>query len=110
MEIIIGRRAVVFSGISERAAKELAETNGFDDPLRWPVLGHTGHPFYTLPPDIHKREKTHPEWELKRLLEYRVAFEDLRGERVVLLYRQEARVLILLYYKLPKMEVQETEQ
>jgi hypothetical protein len=100
MEIIIDDRAIVFANITETAAKELAKANGFDNPSTWPVLRTTGHPSYTLPRGITSRAKTHPEWQINRLDEARVAFKDFRGQRVVLLYRQETSILIVLYERM----------
>jgi len=110
MEIIIDDRAVVFAGISEPVVKELAKANGFDSPSEWPVLKTTGHPDYTLPPGVAKRAKSHPEWQLNRLYDYRVAYRDWQWHRVVLLYRREARILILLYYSRPKTDLPGTDE
>ena len=101
LQIYLDQRAVVFYGISEKTVKELAKINGFGDPNNWPELRTTGHPTYydKLPSGIIKLSKAHPEWQLKRLGESRVAFNDVGRERMVLLYRKKTSTLILLYYK-----------
>jgi hypothetical protein len=96
MEVFAGRDCVLFSGISDAAAKAIAKSNGFGDPNKWPVARTTGHKAYGLPPSITRRAKDHPEWPLQ-LGEYRVGFDTLDKERVLFFYNAKARVLIVVF-------------
>lgn len=98
MEVIIDNRTVLFAGISDAAVKKIAKANNFRDPDKWPVQGGTGHRNYILPEGILKRYKDHPEWKLSALHEFQIVFDTFGQERLVVFYRKESQVLIIVYY------------
>ena len=108
MEVFFDCSSMAISGISPKSVKDMAKANGLSDPDRWPVYKTTAHPAYRLPASFIRREKDHPEWDLKRLIEYRIAFRTYadrkRDQRLVFLYRPEANVLFVLYKDMPKKE------
>ena len=101
---------MAISSISPQTVEGIAKANELGDPDRWPVYKTTGLPAFRLPASFVRRQKDHPEWDLKRLNEYRVAFrtytdaDGKRQQRVVFLYRRQAKVLFVLYEDIPKKE------
>jgi hypothetical protein len=114
MEILVDRASVAFSGIPEATVNAMAKDNGFGPPTSWPVLKTTGHPDYQLPEGLVRRAKDHPQWQIKRLYDYRVAFQtidDKHGkQRIVFLYRREANVLFILYIDVHYLDVPEKQE
>jgi hypothetical protein len=108
MEILTDRASMAISGISPKTVKDMARANDLGDPDRWPVYKTTGHPMYRLPAGFIRREKDHPEWDVKRLIEYRIAFRTYTDgetkQRVVFLYRREVNVMFVLYIDMPQKE------
>ncbi len=108
MEVFVDKDRMALSGISPQTVAAMAKANELGDVDKWPVYKTTGLPDFRLPASFIRRGKDHPEWDLKRLIEYRVAFRaytdavSKRKQRVVFLYRPEAHILFVLYVDSPK--------
>jgi hypothetical protein len=105
IEIFVDSSSMGLSGVSPKNVKDMAKVNKLGDPDDWPVYKTTGHPDYRLPASFIRREKDHPEWDLKKLSEYRIAFRTFangkREQRIIFLYRRQANVLFVLYKDMP---------
>jgi len=99
---------MAISGISPQTVKDMAKANDLSDPDRWPAYMATALPAIRLPASFTRHANDHPEWDLKRLVEYSVAFRQYtdgeRKQRIVFLYRRQANVLFVLYEDIPKKE------
>jgi hypothetical protein len=106
MDIFIDHSSMAISGISPQTVRNMAKVNDLGDPDQWPVYKTTGHPMYHLPASFFRHEIDHPEWDLKGLIEYRIAFrtytKDKHEQRVVFLYQRKAKILFVLYVDMPE--------
>ena len=112
MEVYVDYASMAFSGISPAMVKQIAKDSKLDNPESWPVYSTTGHKVYDLPESFIRHGEKHPEWDVKRLLEYRIAFRQYRqgdrandpAQRVVFLYQPKGKILFVLYDDIPKKE------
>ncbi len=110
MKLFLDYGSMVISDISPEDVAAMAKENDFGSPDRWPVYKTTGLPSFILPDKLKRRLSKHPEWCVAELGEYQATFRthtnpvDNRRQRLVLLYRRESNVLIVLYIDIPKKE------